>query len=79
MLHGSINDNNAVQAKLIREVGLPVLLHRIVMKVSRDKTTKLDKTEMHDSNRGKLCTKKSRFVLKISFFSVLVKGVVGVD
>ena len=32
----SIYDKNAVQAKHIRKVGLPVLLHRIVMKVSRD-------------------------------------------
>ena len=70
----------AVQAKHIRKVGLSVLLHRIVMKVSRDLIRKLNKTEIHDSNCGKLRTKKSRFVLKIKvFFSAIVKGVVGVD
>ena len=80
MLNGSIDDKNAVQAKHIRKVGLPVLLHRIVMKVSRDNPTKLNETEIHDSNCGKLRTNKSWFVLKIKVFhSVIVKGVVGVD
>ena len=61
LLHSSINAKN-------QKVGLPVLLHRIVMKVSRDQIRKVDRTEKHDSNFGKLRTKKSRFVSKTERF-----------
>ena len=63
LLHSSINDKIAVQAKHIKKVGIPVLLHRIIIKVSRNYIRKLDRTEKkHDSNFGNLRTKKSQFV-----------------
>ena len=58
LLHRSINDKNAVQAKHIRIVGIPVLLHRMVIKVSRNQIRKLDRTEKHDNSFGKLRMKK---------------------
>ena len=73
LLHSSINDKNAVQAKHIRKVGIPVLLLCMVIKVSRNKIKKLDRTEKHDSSFGKLRKKKSRFVSKKKgFFSAIV-------
>ena len=74
LLHSSINDKNAVQAKHIRIVGIPVLLLRMVIKVSRNQIRKLDRTEKHNSSFGKLRTKKSRFVSKKKgfFFSAIV-------
>ena len=38
LLHSSINDKNAVQAKHIRKVGIPVLLHRTVIKFLKIKS-----------------------------------------
>ena len=75
LLHCSINDENVVQAKHIRKVGIPVLLLRMVIKVSQNKIRKLDRTEKHDSNFGKLRTKKSRLVSKKKgfLFSAMVK------
>ena len=51
----SSNDKNAVQAKHIRKVGLAVLLHRIVTKVSRDysKSESWTVQKKHDGNFGK--------------------------
>ena len=79
LLHSSIDDKNVVQAKHIRKVEIPVLLHRIVIKVSRNLIRKLDRMEKHDSSCGKLRTKKSRFVSKTKGFTfsaiVNVRGV----
>ena len=65
----SINNKNAVQAKHIRRVGLPVLLHRIVTKLSK-------KVEQNRKNKIALCEEKSvRFKKERFLFSAIVKGV----